>query len=478
MSKDTTKDKLLFLQEQTKELKRETRFLEKRAKDTPENRENWKAKLRVDNKLSHDVVGVATLKHQQQHQVLFVFDFSSNFEILKMLILSNRIFIFCFFCIAFFSCKSISKIEPIPNFSIDYDKDEINKTIFLLGDAGNSDSLTPLFLALKKELSQNPTSTLIFLGDNIYPYGLIPKEEIKEGSKLLSERQEAEKHIDSQLKIIENHKKENIIFVAGNHDWGKDKKQTFVTEEQNYIIEKGYHYLPKNGCSTPAVLDLSDSVVLICLDTQYLIQKKLVQKNKSSDCELETNEEIYARLDSIITHNKHKKVIVAAHHLLDSESSHGGKFPLRPHLFPLVDFKKNLYIPLPILGTAYVLMRKAGFSEQDISNNRYQDLKKNLCTIFEKHQNLVYVCGHEHTLQYHKFNLDLKNKDADKNVWRQINSGAGSKKTYIKSNYKKDKKAFFAYSNYGFARLDYLKNGNVVVYYYNQNGEILYSNEW
>ncbi|WP_375561466.1 metallophosphoesterase [Bernardetia sp. OM2101] len=391
-----------------------------------------------------------------------------------MLLLSSflsRFFIFCFFCLAILSCKSVSKVEPIPNFSIDYDKNEIDKTIFLLGDAGNSDSLTPIFLSLKKELSQNPSSTLIFLGDNIYPYGLIPKEEIKEDSKLLLERLEAEKHIDSQLKIVENHKKENIIFVAGNHDWGKGKKQTFVVEEQNYITKQGYNYLPKNGCSTPTLLNLSDSIVLICLDTQYLIQKK-----KSSDCELETNEEIYAHLDSLITANRTKKVIVAAHHLLESESSHGGKFSLRSHLFPLVDFKKKLYIPLPILGTVYVLMRKMGFSEQDISNPRYQGLKKNLSSIFEKHPNLVYVSGHEHTLQYHKFNLYTKGENV--HIWRQINSGAGSKKTFVKRNYKRDKKVSFAYSNYGFARLDYLKNGTIIVYYYNQKGEVLYSDKW
>lgn len=375
------------------------------------------------------------------------------------------------FCSLFFSCKSVSNLNPIPNFSIDYDKNEIDKTVFLLGDAGNSDSLTPIFLALKNELAQNPSSTLIFLGDNIYPYGLIPKNEIGQNLKLIQERKEAEKHIDSQLKIVENHKKENVVFVAGNHDWGHDKKQVFVVEEQDYITEKGYNYLPKNGCSTPTVLNLSDSVVLICLDTQYLIQK-----NKSSDCELETNEEIYACLDSIMTYNKHKKVIVAGHHLLASESSHGGKFPLRPHLFPLVDLNKKLYIPLPILGTIYVLGRKLGFSEQDIANKRYKDLKKNLSTIFEKHPNLVYVCGHEHTLQYHKFNTKRTRA-----TWRQINSGAGLKKTFINKNYKSPFAvfpAFFAYSNYGFARLDYLKNGEVVVYYYNQNGEVLYFDKW
>ncbi|WP_291725777.1 metallophosphoesterase [Bernardetia sp.] len=367
-----------------------------------------------------------------------------------------------------YSCKSV-RVEPIPNFSINYGKEDIEKTIFLLGDAGNSDSLTPIFISLKKEIEQNPFSTLIFLGDNIYPYGLIPEEKIKNNPKLMLERKEAEIHINSQLKIVENHKKENVIFVAGNHDWGHEKKLSFIKEEQNYITKKGYHYLPTSGCSTPEILHLSENTLLICLDTQYLIQKQ-----KNSNCELETNQEIYTRLDSIIVANQEKKIIVAAHHLLESESSHGGKFPLRPHLFPSVDLKKKLYIPLPFLGTAYVLMRKAGFSEQDISNSRYRDVKKSLSAIFEKHSNLVYACGHEHTLQYHKFNLESENK----NVWRQVNSGAGSKKTFINQNYKKDKKAFFAYADYGFARLDYLKNGKTVVYYYNQNGQVLYSDAW
>ena len=47
MSKDTTKDKLLFLQEQTKELKREIRSLKKKLKDTQKSRENWKAKFKL-----------------------------------------------------------------------------------------------------------------------------------------------------------------------------------------------------------------------------------------------------------------------------------------------------------------------------------------------------------------------------------------------------------------------------------------------
>ena len=319
---------------------------------------------------------------------------------------------------------------------------------------------------MKTELENNPSSSLIFLGDNIYPYGLIPKEETKDHPKLFLEREEAEKHIDTQLKIVENHKKENIFFVAGNHDWGHDKKIAFIKEEQQYITEKGYNYLPQNGCSTPVLVSLSENVLLICLDTQYLIQKQ-----KSSDCELESNDEIYARLDNLVMTNQDKKIVVAAHHLLESESSHGGKFPLRPHIFPLADFRKNFYLPLPFLGTTYVLMRKTGFSEQDISNPRYQDVKKNLSAIFEKHPNLVYACGHEHTLQYHTLNTSSQNKY----VWRQINSGAGSKRSFVNKNYKKAK---FAYSNYGFARLDYLKNGKTIVYYYNQKGQILYFDEW
>ena len=44
---------------------------------------------------------------------------------------SKFIFHFLFLAIScnlFFSCKSVSDLKPIPNFSIDYDKNEIDKT--------------------------------------------------------------------------------------------------------------------------------------------------------------------------------------------------------------------------------------------------------------------------------------------------------------------------------------------------------------
>jgi hypothetical protein len=47
MPKDTTKDKVLFLKEQAKELKKEIRFLKKKLKDTQESRENWKVKAKL-----------------------------------------------------------------------------------------------------------------------------------------------------------------------------------------------------------------------------------------------------------------------------------------------------------------------------------------------------------------------------------------------------------------------------------------------
>lgn len=75
MSKDTTKDKLLFLQEQTKELKREIRSLKKKLKDTQKSRENWKAKakLLIASSSSASIFDGDKAKHHSYPVVLVAF---------------------------------------------------------------------------------------------------------------------------------------------------------------------------------------------------------------------------------------------------------------------------------------------------------------------------------------------------------------------------------------------------------------------
>ncbi len=60
-----------------------------------------------------------------------------------------------------------------------------------------------------------------------------------------------------------------------------------------------------------------------------------------------------------------------------------------------------LWIPLPLLGSVYPLSTKSYFGgRQDLGHPRYRALRKALLQTFSEHENLIYVSGHEHSLQY------------------------------------------------------------------------------
>ena len=86
-------------------------------------------------------------------------------------------------------------------------------TVYLIGDAGNIsvEEKSDVFNHLKNELDlEDENAAIVWLGDNIYPVGLAPKQSVyyKEGkNKLLA-----------QLKSMENFKGQKF-FIPGNHDW-------------------------------------------------------------------------------------------------------------------------------------------------------------------------------------------------------------------------------------------------------------------
>ena len=104
------------------------------------------------------------------------------------------------------------------------------------------------------------------------------------------------------------------------------------------------------------------------------------------------------------------------HHPLHTNGPHGGKFSLKQHIFPLTDLRKNLYIPLPGLGTAFQFLRATVGSREDTAHPQARALKKTLEASARKNGSFIFVSGHEHNLQY--FGVDGQSF---------VVSGAGSK---------------------------------------------------
>ncbi|HSM64172.1 MAG TPA: hypothetical protein VK833_09570, partial [Gillisia sp.] len=123
-------------------------------------------------------------------------------------------------------------------------------------------------------------------------------------------------------------------------------------------------------------------------------------------------------------------------------------------------------IPIPILGSLAALIRTSGgVSIQDAQNERYKSLVKRLETIATGSERLIFVSGHEHSLQY-----------IEHDSIRQIVSGSGSKGSYaVLSN-----DGYFAYPDQGFAVYDVFEDGSSWVSFYgNQDNKakLLYQKE-
>lgn len=326
-------------------------------------------------------------------------------------------------------------------------KDSIIHTFYLVGDAGNldQDEAFQNINILKDSLSKaSENSTLIFLGDNIYPAGM-PKKENKE-------RGLAEKKMDNQISLSKQFKGKTI-FIPGNHDWYNNGIKGLKREE-DYVTEKlgdKSAFAPRNGCPIET-RKINKKLTLILVDTEWVLANWDKNPGINEKCDIKTREDFYTEFEDQLNKNQNKTIVVATHHPLITNGSHGGKYSWEKQIFPL----ENKF-PLPILGSIINLTRATGgITHQDISNQNYKNLADRLKTLISGRKNVVVVSGHDHNLQY------IEQGDI-----RQIVSGAGSKTESAKAVGAND----FSFGKNGYAKLKISKSGNAEVSFYNLNPE-------
>ncbi len=325
-----------------------------------------------------------------------------------------------------------------------YAEEKVNYKVFLIGDCGkpSSDPLEPSFVLLREELIKaGNKSAVVFLGDNIYNAGLLPVDH--------PDRKESLRRIDTQLDILKDYQGK-VVYVPGNHDWNNNKEGGWeaIKREENYIekeLDQGNTFRPDDGCSGPSVIDLTDNTILIAYDSQWWLHEH-DKPGKKEGCLADNHEEFVKEMEKTLQENKDKNIILASHHPMYTNGTHGGHFPWYEHLFPLTFIKKYLYIPLPVFGSVYVFSRQLGVSNQDVGNKLYKSLRRSLIPVFSEHKGLIHATGHEHSLQYFP-----------KGDQHYIVSGSGTKANYTVKGHG----AEFTYAKKGFSVLNYLQNGEV-----------------
>jgi len=331
-----------------------------------------------------------------------------------------------------------------------YPAQDLQHTVFLIGDAGKSNLDAPdavLNLLHKQIMLTGKNSTLVFLGDNIYDNGL-PDTLAKDYSL-------AQARLNRQLEILAGYEGKTY-FIGGNHDWSQGKAQGWanVLRQEAYIenhLKRGNVFLPDNGEAGPVEVLLNENLVMLALDTQWRI-------HPHDKAEPYAENEIYARLDQALRRHRYRQILVVGHHPMYSVGTHGGRIPFKHHIFPLTAFKKNLYIPLPVLGSMYAFYRSVIGSVQDIPNRKYKRFRSEMLQAFEPVDRLIYACGHDHTLQY--FNYKRQH---------YIVSGSGSKSDHVAR-----KGADFASKEKGFFRVDFYAGNRILLEAWSPEGGLLY----
>ncbi|MBL4744771.1 MAG: metallophosphoesterase [Flavobacteriaceae bacterium] len=318
---------------------------------------------------------------------------------------------------------------------------------YLIGDAGNSKEETPLahFNDLQKQLANaSKNSTVLFLGDNIYPGGMPPKTSI--------DRKLATHRLQVQIDLVKDFKGQTI-FIPGNHDWYSNGSKG-IWRQENYIKEQGnknISFLPKNACPITKV-KLNDAIDLLIIDSEWYIQSWDKDPKINDKCSIKTRRRFLEELESEINKSQNKTLIIAVHHPMFSNGPHGGEFSFKSHLKPL-----------PILGSLKNLIRKtSGVSPADQSHWRYRDFVHQVSTLTLLHNRCILVSGHEHSLQY----LTAANGNI-----KQIISGSGSKTSATKRS--KNTLSFmggettyqghYTSGNLGYAVLDIHENKKITV---------------
>jgi hypothetical protein len=225
-----------------------------------------------------------------------------------------------------------------------------------------------------------------------------------------------------------------------------------VKRQTRFVAARGASVLPPSGCPGPASETLGAHLELVFLDTQWWLQQGARPSDASSGCAANSEAEVEAALAASLQAAGDRQTVVLGHHPLRSGGPHAAVYGWKEHLFPLREFGRSLWIPLPVLGSIRPLVRALGASEQDIPSAANQRMRESIGRGLAAKPPLLFAAGHDHSLQLLRGGAGAR---------FHIVSGAGSE-PHLTWAYPIDG-TLYADAQPGWARIDAFASGAVAV---------------
>ena len=326
-----------------------------------------------------------------------------------------------------------------PYYKMEYDiqegsiaKDRIDYELFLVGDiGGNSKGITDSHIVdlIKSQLSDEAKNqSVVFLG-NSFSSKELPEEDTEAYKRL-------DVIVDECISKLKSNT-DNVFFIPGNKEWYDGHKYSLseVQLVEEYVEAKvgGENiYVPSNGCGEPKVVTLTDDLLLLLIDSQWVLQGDASGQRSRAGCEIDTELELVTYIQEALSKNKNKNVIIAAHHPVVSNGISGGNYSAASHLFPI-----------PIIGSIITGIKKINGGKQKFGHPQYEAYRAAMDAALDDYKGVIHVSAHDKNLQYH---LHRDN--------HFVIAGSGTKTDYVRRGGEID----FALMKTGFAKITHTRD--------------------
>ena len=261
--------------------------------------------------------------------------------------------------------------------------------------------LDPVLGALARDVAESVEATgpdrtaVVILGDNVYPAGMPPAGE--------KGHEAAARVLDAQIAAVG---RARGFFTLGNHDWdqGKERGWARARAQSDYLSKRAPNISlhPPDTCPGPDEVNFGNHLQLVFFDLWAAIHQLDHPDGPQAHCTPRAGEGRLARaVDQMLDGAGERLSILIAHPPMYTTGPHGGYFPWREHLFPLRVFDRDLWIPLPIIGSLFPLSRALGVTDTDQMSARYREFIERLRSVLEPGRPTLVAAGHEHSLQIH-----------------------------------------------------------------------------
>ena len=285
---------------------------------------------------------------------------------------------------------------------------KVATSVFLVGDAGAAGPGDRVLAELVRQARlAPPQSTVVFLGDNVYPRGI--PEDTAAGFP------EARRRLLAQAAVADSSGL-RVIFVPGNHDWDRQREPGWAQIQRQGRLLHDYaadrkvavELQPAGGCPGPVVTDLG-LVRLVAVDTQWWLhsgsrpgratdQVARSMPDQSLRCSITTEVGLLDSLRVIHASSADRVTIMVGHHPLESHGEHGGHHPWIEYLLPLVPTPIARWAWLPI-GWIYPLGRRLVGDRQDLVGAENRRMRRAIEGTFSAQSPFIYASGHDHSLE-------------------------------------------------------------------------------